>query len=162
MNGIAVCTPVGTISVWEDERGLCGVHLLREGEERPRGEATPLLAEAERRLLAYFAGELREFDLPLSMAAGSAFDRSVWRALLRIPYGEVRTYGQLARELGRPGAGRAVGGACSRNPLLIVVPCHRVVAGTGRLTGFAAGLQTKRALLELEGRRIEGDRIALP
>ena len=88
-----------------------------------------------------------------------AFERGVWDALAGIPYGEVRSYGEIAAQLGKPAASRAIGRACARNPLLIVVPCHRVVAASGSLTGFAAGLDAKRALLELEGWRIKGDRL---
>lgn len=158
MNEIVFGTPIGLLTVQEDGNGLCGVH--RAGEREDMLGRTPLLEEARRQIEAYFAGKLCAFDLPLSMK-GSAFDLMVWRALARIPYGEVRTYGALAREIGRPYGARAVGGACGRNPLLLVVPCHRVVGRNGRLTGFAAGVDAKRALLALEGREAFGERVRL-
>ena len=102
-----------------------------------------------RQLNEYFAGVRREFDLPLA-AKGTAFQQAVWAQLLKIPYGEVRTYGQLAAALGNPKASRAVGSACHRNPLCIVVPCHRVIGADGSLTGYAEGLDIKEYLLELE------------
>lgn len=97
----------------------------------------------------YFAGERTAFDLPLA-AAGTAFQRRVWAQLRRIPYGETTTYGQLAQRIGRPGCARAVGHANGRNPIAILVPCHRVIGRDGTLTGYAGGLRRKRALLELE------------
>ena len=110
---------------------------------------TAVLAEAERQLGEYFAGTRRTFDLPL-FAVGTAFQKAVWDALLAIPYGEVQTYGDIARALGKPGAARAVGMACHTNPICIVIPCHRVVGKAG-LTGYAGGLHFKEALLKLEG-----------
>jgi methylated-DNA-[protein]-cysteine S-methyltransferase len=103
-----------------------------------------------RELDGYFRTGRARFRTRVDLSAGSEFDRSVWRALLRIQAGRVRTYGEVAREVGRPGAARAVGGACGRNPVAIVVPCHRVVASNG-LGGFGAGLDVKRRLLGLEG-----------
>ena len=100
-------------------------------------------------ILAYLRGERRGFDFPFA-PSGTAFQLSVWKELSRIPYGEVRTYGQIASALGKPGAARAVGMACNRNPLWIVIPCHRVVGKDGSLTGYAGGLSIKEALLALE------------
>lgn len=108
-----------------------------------------VLAEAARQLAAYFTGELREFDLPLR-PSGTPFQLAVWEALRRIPYGATVTYGELARGIGRPTAARAVGGANHRNPLAIVVPCHRVIGADGTLTGYAGGLGIKTALLGIE------------
>ncbi|MEJ2274283.1 MAG: methylated-DNA--[protein]-cysteine S-methyltransferase [Woeseiaceae bacterium] len=107
------------------------------------------LAEACRQLREYFAGERREFDLPLSLT-GTDFQVSVLRALRDIPYGETVSYGDIARRVGRPKAVRAVGAANGRNPIPIVIPCHRVIGSTGDLTGFGGGLDTKEALLRLE------------
>lgn len=118
-----------------------------------------VLDKAQRQLEEYFAGNRRSFSLPLA-PAGTVFERAVWQRIAAIPYGNTMTYGALAAELGMPKGARAVGGACARNPLLIVVPCHRVIAGTGKLTGFAAGMDMKRALLSLEGWKICGDRVA--
>lgn len=112
--------------------------------------ATPF-REAVRQLNAYFAGTLREFDLPLA-PAGTPFQQRVWRALREIPYGETLSYGELARRIARPAAVRAVGAANGRNPLAIVVPCHRVIGRDGRLVGYGGGLPAKKLLLELERR----------
>lgn len=158
MNQRMMKSPVGRLMLSSQDGKFCGICLAQADDQILPGADDPVLDQAERELEQYFAGERRTFDLPLRMD-GSAFDREVWRMLLEIPFGETRTYGQLASTLGKPGAARAVGGACSRNPLLIVVPCHRVIAGTGKLTGFAAGLEMKRALLALEGREIKHDRV---
>lgn len=112
----------------------------------------PVLCEAERQLREYFSGERTTFDLPLHLH-GTAFQQQVWQQLLRIPYGHTRSYGHLASAIGRGSASRAVGLANSRNPLSIVVPCHRVIGASGHLTGFAGGIETKTKLLKLEGAR---------
>jgi methylated-DNA-[protein]-cysteine S-methyltransferase len=107
-------------------------------------------AEVRDQLDAYFAGELRTFDLRLA-PAGTPFQRQVWDALTAIPYGETTSYGELAESIGRPGSARAVGAANGRNPIAIVVPCHRVIGADRTLTGYAGGLDAKRTLLTLEG-----------
>ena len=145
---------LGTLRLEEEDDALCGVQLCPDGvpdlEPLPRKVCeTPLLQETEEQLNEYFAGARREFDLPLA-AKGTAFQQTVWAQLRKIPYGEVRTYGQLAAALGNPKASRAVGSACHRNPLCIVVPCHRVIGADGSLTGYAEGLDIKEYLLELE------------
>ena len=109
----------------------------------------PVLDEAARQLTEYFAGQRTVFTLPLR-PQGTAFQQAVWREMAKIPYGQTRTYGQLAAAIGRPKASRAVGGACHRNPLGIVLPCHRVVGANGSLTGYAGGLAVKEFLLQLE------------
>lgn len=115
-----------------------------------RDDAHPILVEAVRQLQAYFAGDLKEFDLPLD-PSGSAFQRSVWEQLRKIGYGETASYGEIARRLGMTGAAsRAVGLANGRNPIPIVIPCHRVVGAKGALTGYAGGVERKQALLDLE------------
>jgi methylated-DNA-[protein]-cysteine S-methyltransferase len=114
-----------------------------------RADELPILAEAHRQLDAYFAGERTDFDLPLA-PRGTAFQRKVWEALRRIDYGTTKTYGQIALELGAPGAARAVGSANHDNPIAIVQPCHRVIGANGKLVGFAGGLEQKRQLLDLE------------
>jgi methylated-DNA-[protein]-cysteine S-methyltransferase len=128
-----------------------GDGLTRVAFEGPTGASSddPLLAEAEEQLRAYCAGELERFDLPLS-PGGTAFQRRVWDALAAIPYGTVTTYVALAHAIGAPRAWRAVGAANGRNPLPIVVPCHRVVGVSGALTGYGGGLELKRALLAHE------------
>ena len=118
-------------------------------------EPTPVLEDAVRQLEEYFAGERRDFDLPLE-PAGTPFQLTVWAALRDIPYAETINYGQLADRVGNPNASRAVGLANGRNPISIVVPCHRVIGANGSLTGYGGGLDRKRTLLELE-RRTAGD-----
>ena len=138
---------LGTLCLEEEEDALCGLHFCPDGvpdlEPLPRRVVqTPLLQEAEEQLTEYFAGIRREFDLPLA-PKGTPFQQAVWAQLLQIPYGETRTYGQLAAALGKPGAGRAVGSACHCNPLAILIPCHRVLGANGSLTGYSGGLDVK-------------------
>jgi methylated-DNA-[protein]-cysteine S-methyltransferase len=109
----------------------------------------PILVQTERQLGEYFAGTRTAFDLPLD-PVGTDFQRRVWRALLTIPYGQTRSYADIARQVGSPAAVRAVGAANGRNPISIITPCHRVIGSTGQLTGFAGGLETKAYLLNLE------------
>jgi len=137
-------SPVGPLTISEAGGAITGVRWGRDGGDA----ATPLLAAAVRQLDAYFAGRLTRFDLPLD-AHGSAFDLRVWAAMRQIPYGRTASYSDLAREIGS--APRAIGGACGRNPIPIVIPCHRVLA-QGGLGGYSggAGLPTKQALLALE------------
>jgi len=145
-------SPLGPLKATADETGLRGLGFVRAGSSGPP-PGIPLLQELARQLEAYFAGRLKAFSLPLHLE-GTPFRREVWEGLCRIPYGKVRTYGEMAEALGRPGAARAVGQANKANPVGIVVPCHRVVA-RGGLGGYggpgAEGLRLKRALLELEG-----------
>lgn len=155
-------TPLGLAFLVTGARGLLASGLLAdEGEiEASLGaiagthELLPddgACAEAIDQLEAYFRGDRRCFDLPLDLR-GTQFQRAVWRALLEIPYGETRSYGDVARMVGRPGAARAVGQASHRNPLGVVVPCHRVLGQDGALTGYAGGLGLKERLLALEAR----------
>jgi len=116
-------------------------------------EPHPLLQEASRQLEEYLNGERTEFDLPLA-PDGTEFQKSVWTALLQIPYGQVSTYGNLAAQIGKPKAARAVGGACHKNPIAIIIPCHRAIGSNGSLTGFGGGLPLKRWLLELENEKL--------
>ncbi|QFU74701.1 methylated-DNA--[protein]-cysteine S-methyltransferase [Halioglobus maricola] len=115
-----------------------------------QAQTDPALAQCKQQLQEYFRGERREFDLPLA-PGGTDFQNAVWGALARIPFGELRSYRDIAEALGKPTAMRAVGAANGRNPIPIVVPCHRVIGSDGSLTGFAGGLEAKRTLLELEG-----------
>ena len=126
----------------------------RQTPDRPgiRPGTHPIATEAERQLRAYFAGQLRQFDLPLDMQ-GTGFQLLVWRELLRIPYGATRSYSQIAIDIGSPRAVRAVGAANGANPIPIVVPCHRVIGAGGKLVGYGGGLPLKKRLLELEGAR---------
>lgn len=159
MNTAYLDSPIGMLEMAEEDGSLRRICLLA-GRERAEENETPVLYEAKRQLGEYFVGKRKEFDLPLC-PEGSAFDKAVWRALREIPFGELQTYGGLAKALGKPTASRAVGGGCGRNPLLIVVPCHRVVASDGKLTGFAAGMAAKRTLIALEGGKIAGDKVWL-
>ncbi|GAA0574731.1 methylated-DNA--[protein]-cysteine S-methyltransferase [Kribbella sandramycini] len=149
MRWSVVDSPIGELSLAVDDAGLCRVTFQRL--DRPAA-SDPLLSRAAEQLTAYFAGELQEFDLPLSVRSGSEFERAVWGQLSKIPYGEMQTYGEVARIVGDAGAARAVGTACNRNPLPVVVPCHRVVGAGGKMVGFGGGIPTKRHLLELEAR----------
>ena len=146
-----VASPLGDLLV---EGTADAVTAIRFPEEHPHepdtGDRSDALEEAHRQLGAYFAGTLRAFDLPLEPERGGTFDRLVWAELAQIPYGETCTYGDVARAIGRPTAVRAVGAANGRNPIPIVVPCHRVIGANGTLTGFGGGLPAKRLLLGLE------------
>ncbi|NYZ62561.1 methylated-DNA--[protein]-cysteine S-methyltransferase [Luteimonas sp. SJ-16] len=148
-------SPVGRLRLAASDAGLHAVEFPLHRHPVPRPAPWhdgdhPLLDLAARQLDGYFAGTRRTFDLPLA-AQGTPFQRAVWDALMRIPYGRTESYAGLARMLGRPTATRAVGAANGRNPLSIVVPCHRVIGASGALTGFGGGLPTKQFLLALEG-----------
>lgn len=149
-------SPVGTLKLVASDAGLAAILWENDDPDRVRlGAMTerpdhPVLVETKRQLGEYFAGTRTRFDLPLDFH-GTDFQKSVWAALLRIPFGETRTYAEIARELDRPTAFRAVGAANGKNPISIVAPCHRVIGTDGALTGFAGGLEGKAFLLELEG-----------
>jgi methylated-DNA-[protein]-cysteine S-methyltransferase len=148
-------TPMGPVSVAVDNDVVRAVSLRAVGRAGAEGDpVTDLLAEAVAQLKAYFAGGRTGFDLPVRLpeGEGSDFERAVWTELRRIPYGQMRTYGQVAVAVGDAGAARAVGTACNHNPLPLIVPCHRVVGAGGKLVGFGAGLPRKRWLLEHEAR----------
>lgn len=136
--------------ILEGEQALTHLYLPNALPDRKgRGAETPLLVRAREALLSYLAGERQGLDLPLA-PVGTDFQRSVWTALKAIPYGQTRTYGEIAAAIGRPKAVRAVGQANHHNPLPIFLPCHRVVGSGGTLTGYAGGLEMKKALLVLE------------
>jgi methylated-DNA-[protein]-cysteine S-methyltransferase len=146
-------SPLGTLLAVSDGEAL--TRLSMQDAPRPlrvsphwRQEAGPF-DQLRRQLQEYFAGERREFDLPLA-PAGSEFELAFWQALLEIPYGETASYGQIARRVGAPHAARAVGVANARNPIAVIVPCHRVIGADGTLTGYGGGLERKRLLLDLE------------
>lgn len=150
-------SPMGNLTLAAHEDALVGVWF--DGQKHqpdPTGwrvAAThPVLCAAAEQLRQYFAGERRHFDLPLSLAGGTEFQQRVWRRLLDIAPGTTTSYGALSQQLGQPSAVRAVAAAIGRNPISIVVPCHRVLGATGALTGYAGGLQRKAALLQLESR----------
>lgn len=160
-------SPLGPILLAASPQGLCGVWFVDQKHFPPTTalQATPTtsagsgasvdsqawLDQAAQQLADYFSGQRQHFDLPLDLSAGSAFQQSVWQALLAIGRGQTESYGALAARVGRPSAARAVGTAVGRNPISIIVPCHRVMGSNGTLTGYAGGLDRKVALLQLEG-----------
>ncbi|MER5992152.1 MULTISPECIES: methylated-DNA--[protein]-cysteine S-methyltransferase [Streptomyces] len=146
-------SPYGPLTLVADDGVLCGLYMTDHRHRPPEEtfgdrDATPF-AEAREQLAAYFAGELKEFTLELRLH-GTPFQRRVWDLLTRIPYGETRSYGRLADDLGNPRASRAVGLANGRNPISIIVPCHRVIGASGGLTGYGGGLDRKQRLLDFE------------
>ena len=153
----SIATPLGPMLLARTDAGLAGAWF--EGQKAhpgalaaPQVDADPLLREAAAQLTDYFAGRRSHFDLSLDLC-GTAFQRQVWQALLGIASGKTSSYGAIARGLGSPQAVRAVGAAVGRNPVSVIVPCHRVLGGDGSLTGYAGGLHRKSALLRLEGAR---------
>ena len=150
-----VASPVGKLKLVASETGLIAILWENDNPRRVRladlveDNNQGILVETERQLNEYFAGNRDEFSIPLDMR-GTAFQKDVWRALQAIPFGKTRSYGETANQVGRPTASRAVGAANGRNPISIVVPCHRVVGSSGKLTGFAGGLEAKAHLLNLE------------
>ena len=164
MNYAYLDTPIGTLLIAGDSTAVHRITFPQRGraakpepewQESQRGP----VGVATRQLREYFAGKRAEFDLPIA-PAGTAFQRTVWRQLQEIPYGETISYGELARRVGNPKASRAVGSANGANPLPIVIPCHRVIAGDGTLGGFGGGLPTKQTLLALELRASVANRAA--
>ena len=149
-------SPLGDVLLAATEQGLAGVWFVHRQEHMPDSsnwvtdEAHPTLLAAVQQLHEYFSGQRQSFDLPLQPAWGTPFQRAVWQALQRIPYGRTSTYGDIARDIGNPKAVRAVGAAIGQNPHTIIVPCHRVVGTNGALTGFAGGLERKQHLLAHE------------
>lgn len=139
-------SPVGLLTLTEENGAIVSLVFGGTAETPP---PTPLLREAQRQLNAYFSAELQNFDLPLS-PYGTPFQQSVWQQLRAVPYGQTRTYAEIAAAVGKPNACRAVGMASHRNPIAIVIPCHRVIGSDGSLTGYAGGLERKQTLLRLE------------
>ena len=146
MSTRAIKTPIGPLTLEADENAVTAIRFSAGGAQ----DASPLLDAAEAQLREYFAGARRTFDLPLA-PHGTAFQQRVWTASRTIPYGETRTYGELAAAIDSPNPSRAVGMANHRNPIPIIIPCHRVIGANGTLTGYAGGLEIKRRLLALEG-----------
>lgn len=152
----AIDSPVGVLTLAGTNGRLRHLRMVDQTYEPSRDgweSDDRAFPDAVEQLAAYFAGELTEFDLKLDMI-GTPFQRRVWEALLTIPYGETRSYGEIARQIGSPGAFRAVGLANGHNPVGIIVPCHRVIGSNGSLTGYGGGLDRKRALLALEQSRV--------
>jgi methylated-DNA-[protein]-cysteine S-methyltransferase len=157
IRGTIHASPFGPLTLRGDARGLVALEFPGAGDPLDEaGRAPDLFDDAVRQLDAYFAGERRRFDLELDLD-GTPFQRAIWQRLTEIPYGATISYGALARSIGRPDGVRAVAAAVGRTPVPIVVPCHRVVAGDGGLTGYRGGLQRKQALLDLERRGVQSD-----
>jgi len=149
-------SPVGRLTLVASDSGLAAILWENDNPRRvpvnlvAEDPDHPVLIETEKQLREYFAGQRQVFSVPLDFG-GTEFQNQVWQALLSIPFGETRTYTEIARQIGKPAAVRAVGAANGRNPISIIAPCHRVLGSTGNLTGFAGGLQAKAHLLALEG-----------
>ena len=151
-------SPYGKLKLVASDKGLSAVLWANDDPRRVRlgpmkpGPDNKFIKQAEEQLKAYFSGRLKKFTVKLDFK-GTDFQKSVWAALLTIPFGETRSYGEIARQIGRPEASRAVGAANGRNPISIIAPCHRVLGSNGHLTGFAGGLETKAHLLKHEAAR---------
>jgi methylated-DNA-[protein]-cysteine S-methyltransferase len=162
MSAAVVSTPIGPLALSASGKGVTGVEFLRAdldgSSERLEGDGGAIVAEAARQLEEYFAGERRDFDLPLDLR-GTYFQQRVWQAIAAIPYGETISYAAVASATGRPTAYRAAGAACGANRVAIVVPCHRVVGSDRSLHGFGGGLNVKRWLLDHEARTATGSRV---
>ena len=143
-------SPIGAVRLTEEDGSITRIELIDATDETTA--PTPLQREAARQILAFLRGERQQLEFPIRMV-GTSFQQRVWHVLRQIPYGSTRTYGEVAFAMGNPRACRAVGMACNKNPLLLIVPCHRVVGANGKLTGFAYGTDAKQRLLELEGSR---------
>ena len=148
-------SPIGKLLLAASERGLTGVYFEEHKHFKGthgwlRDDQYPILQQTQQQLAAYFAGTRHEFDLPLDMSQGTVFQQAVWQALRKLVFGSTASYLDIAKWIGKPGAVRAVGAANGRNPISIIVPCHRVIASSGALTGYAGGLNNKMALLALE------------
>jgi methylated-DNA-[protein]-cysteine S-methyltransferase len=152
-------SPLGPLLLAASERGLAGVYFAEHRHFKGmagwrRNDEHAVLQQTAAQLGAYFAGQRKQFDLPLDLSHGTDFQQAVWHALCGLPYGSTTSYASIARQIAKPGAVRAVGAANGRNPVSIIVPCHRVIASSGALTGYAGGLPNKVALLNLEKRII--------
>ena len=159
MNVARMASPVGELTLVGSDAGLRAVLFACEADAAPAGAVEgphPVLDQAAAQLREWFAGGRTAFDLPLDLTAATEFQRRAWLALAEIPYGTTRSYGEQARELGVPRAARAVGAANGRNPLSIVLPCHRLIGASGALTGFSGGLEVMRALLDHEAATAAG------
>lgn len=159
MNTLRMDSPLGPITLAASARGLCGLWFAEhkhsptetQRQQWPIDTDHPVLQRAATQLRAWLSGQSQDWHIALDLSAGTAFQQKVWQALLRIPQGHCQTYGELARHIGHPQAARAVGAAVGRNPVSIIVPCHRILGSGGQLTGYAGGLWRKQALLKLEG-----------
>ena len=145
MKRITFDSPIGKMGIIEENEKIVCIELVPK-DEKTEGNSTPLLEKAKKQLVEYFDGKRRKFDFPVEFS-GTDFQKAVWRELEKIPFGETRTYGEIAAAIGKPKASRAVGGACNKNHILIAVPCHRVIGAGGKIVGFALGTDMKKWLL---------------
>lgn len=143
-------SPIGNLLIEVDDVGLSSLQLTKKKITSSSSPENPLLNRAKSQVLEFFNGDRRVFDLPLSLS-GTEFQVKVWRELLKIPFGETKCYGDIAKSIGKPKASRAIGGAANKNPVMILIPCHRVIGKSGSMTGFACGIGVKKQLLRLEG-----------
>lgn len=146
LSKLTIKAPIGLLEITATDEAIVGVKLANHGENV---EGNDLAQKCKTELEEYFAGKRKNFDLPLA-GEGTDFQKQVWEQLQRIPYGQTRTYGEIAKMMGKPKASRAIGMANHNNPILILVPCHRVIGADGSLTGYAAGIEAKKYLLEFE------------
>ena len=146
LSKLTIKVPIGLLEITATDEAIVGVKPANHGEN---GEANDLAQKCKTELEEYFAGKRKNFDLPLA-DEGTDFQKQVWEQLQLIPYGQTRTYGEIAKMMGKPKASRAIGMANHNNPILILVPCHRVIGADGSLTGYAAGIEAKKYLLEFE------------
>jgi methylated-DNA-[protein]-cysteine S-methyltransferase len=158
-------TPIGEIALYANERALVGLYTGKYNKkgfpvrfQSAREKDTPVLLKAQKEIDAYFAGKLKQFTVPVEFS-GTPFQEAVWRSLLKIGYGELRTYGDVAASVGNPKGSRAVGGAVGRNPVSIIIPCHRVIGSDTTLTGFGGGLPAKTRLLQTEGHHVKKSKV---
>lgn len=148
-----VRTPLGFVKIVEQDHMISEISFVKEIQEKEDNHESPILKEAKSQLLEYMAGGRKAFDLPMK-EQGTAFQKKVWQALRSIPYGETRSYKQIAEMIGNPKASRAVGMANNKNPILLLTPCHRVLGSNGQLVGFAAGIDIKKELLKIENSKV--------
>lgn len=161
-----VQTPIGEITIYVNDKAVTGLYMDEYHHRKnvdarfqsAREKDTPILLHAQKEINAYFAGKLMTFTVPVDVS-GTTFQKTVWRALREISYGELWTYADVANRIGRPGAYRAAGGAIGSNPVSIIIPCHRVIGSNATLTGFGGGLPAKQRLLEIEGHCVKNSRI---
>lgn len=150
MKSVCIQSPAGCMRIYASEQGVTQIDFLDE-EEPEESTDDPILLQALSELHEYFAGERKDFDVALDLQIGTPFQKEAWDMLRAIPYGKTMSYGQQAAAMGRPKAVRAVGGANGKNPIPVIIPCHRVISSLGKLHGFSSGLDLKRYLLNVEG-----------
>jgi methylated-DNA-[protein]-cysteine S-methyltransferase len=161
-----ISTPIGEITIYANEQAVIGLYMGKDNHEKSvkdrfksaEEKNTPVLKTTEKEIKAYFAGKIRKFTVPVE-STGTPFQEAVWRQLGKIGYGELKTYADIAASIGKPKASRAVGGAVGRNPVSIIIPCHRVIGSDATLTGFGGGLPAKKRLLETEGHLVRHARV---